>query len=818
MQYSIERRPRLLSEIRGQSAIIDDLKKRQLNNRWPKSMLMRGRYGTGKCVVGSSLVLEKGKGLVRIKDYSTGVAGFSEQRIELSSFDGEETTSQFYEETVNKTIKLSLSIGAPLEGTEKHPLLTYNKGLFEYKQLGDMIIGDEVVLKSATNVYGEGRIDYDKSSYIRSPYDSTKEVELDYPCKLTDDLGFLIGCLIANGSKYKGNYSLTTFNPNTKEQVKLAAAKSSIPLSFHDQSGSIRIKHKRHSHFLSYLMGSSFGTARYKRIPAIVLTAEKKTQIAFLKALFECDASLHKGKLEYSTASETLSEDVSSMLINMGIVPYVRTVFSKRYQRDYFRVYLTGSCLDLWGLLSGDTAKYSFSKEKKARNPNLHLFSHLRGEADRVNQEARKLLQVRKNGYYGKSNLRFPNSTKLLFKKSGRGISGEMLDKYYEYFRSLQKICDFEGIRSYLKLLREIRYEKHLYFARVTGIKEKEEITKVYDVTLPVDHNFIVNGIVSHNTTTAMAVALAMQCKKINDVGEPCMVCGSCKSILEERYDRDTHMIDGSLLGTKDSVTDTLELVNISPMQDCKRLFLIEEANQLSTAAINVFHKILENPKDNVHFIFLTMDTGKKIPPSIQSRCQTYNFKPFSVKDTMVALKEIMEEEDIWESPEIPNSFRLQGLASIANASKGSFRDALQYLERCLAGKFFSEKDIRENLGIVDESSIIKILFALLDRDESVWIDLASLDPNDVYNLVLTVMTDALQYRVTRIVSNEAYENQTKQLAAHKHFEQLLNAIERLRDASKTFIRKSDLKKVLLDYWMAASQVKQTIPVRKRRT
>lgn len=329
-------------------------------------------------------------------------------------------------------------------------------------------------------------------------------------------------------------------------------------------------------------------------------------------------------------------------------------------------------------------------------------------------------------------------------------------------------------------------------------------------------------------TTTAMAVSLAMQCRNINDVGEPCMTCGSCLSILDERYDRDTHMIDGSLLGGKDNVTDTLELVNLSPMQDQKRLFIIEEANQLSTAAINVFHKILENPKPKVHFIFLTMDTGKSIPPSIQSRCQTYNFKPFSVKDTMMNLKEIMVEEDIWESPEIPNSFRLEGLASIANASKGSFRDALQYLERCLSGGFYTPESIRENLGIIDENSIIKILFALLERDSSVWVDLNKLDPSDVYNLILTVMTDAYVYKVTDYIANENYEAQTKQLAGHYNFNPLYNSIESLRESSKTFLRNSDLKSMLVKYWSELGvpdkkegwipiSEKKDIPVRKRR-
>lgn len=318
-------------------------------------------------------------------------------------------------------------------------------------------------------------------------------------------------------------------------------------------------------------------------------------------------------------------------------------------------------------------------------------------------------------------------------------------------------------------------------------------------------------------TTTAMAVALALQCSNSNDVGEPCRECASCKSIIEERYDRDTHMLDGALVGNKDAVTDMLDLVGIAPMQDPKRLFIIEEANKLSSAAIDTLHKVLENPRKNVHFLLLSMDTGKPIPPSIQSRCQVYNFKPFTVKDTMLSLKEIMIEEGVWDSEKIPNSFRLEGLATISNASKGSFRDALQYLERCLSGGFYTPEDIRDNLGIVDESSVHKMIASFLDRDESAWFDLMRIDPNEIYKLLLTIVTNADLYRVTGIISNEIFASSIKGLAGHPSFVPFHIAIDSLRESSKNYLRKSDLIQALIDFWKSPVNSGVTItPVEKR--
>ena len=315
-------------------------------------------------------------------------------------------------------------------------------------------------------------------------------------------------------------------------------------------------------------------------------------------------------------------------------------------------------------------------------------------------------------------------------------------------------------------------------------------------------------------STAAMAVALSMQCPNINDVGEPCLECASCKSIIDETYDRDTHMIDGSLLGQKDYVTEQLDLIKIAPMQDKKRVFIIEEADQLSKGAINAFHKILEEPTENVHFILLAMSNS--IPPSIQSRCQVYNFKDFSIKDTMFALRAIMEDHGLWDNPDIPQEFKLEGLATIANASRGSFREAVQYLERCLSSEFYTEQEIRDNLGIIDESTLLATIHSFLERDTSVWYDLFSVDVKEFYNLAMNVLTFAYLYKTTGIVKNEFHESSTKAVANHKNFIALYNAFNSLRESSKTFIRRMDLIDVLSSYWEKTKPVTNGIPVRTR--
>lgn len=319
-------------------------------------------------------------------------------------------------------------------------------------------------------------------------------------------------------------------------------------------------------------------------------------------------------------------------------------------------------------------------------------------------------------------------------------------------------------------------------------------------------------------TTVAHIIAMSLQCTAVGADGNPCGICSSCKSIIEERFDRDTVMLDGSQIGQKDNIIEFTSTINIRPMYDKNRIFIIEEADQLSTGASNALLKILEAPQDNVYFILLSMVPGG-ISAAIQSRCQTFYFNPVKIKDIMLALKAIMEKEGLWSDQSIPNSFRFEGLSTIANASKGSLREAVQLLERCLIGEYWTAAAIQEALGLIDEATTYKVLIGLLNfsKDESIWNTIYSADPGELFNYFTLLLSDAMIYKTTSYIKNELYADSTRMLATHPNLDKLFTILtEYPQLIAKPYIRKADLLAALAKYYslMPMKMEERAMPIR----
>ncbi len=219
-------------------------------------------------------------------------------------------------------------------------------------------------------------------------------------------------------------------------------------------------------------------------------------------------------------------------------------------------------------------------------------------------------------------------------------------------------------------------------------------------------------------TTLAFLAAAAIQCKHKDEKGNPCGECATCKDIFDEKFSRGcTHMLDGSS-SSKDDVIDLIEqTVHTVPLHGPKHVFIIEEIDQLSTAAKNSFHKFLEKPSPYVHFILLSMadSGGSKVPQSIMDRCQPYYFKNITERDVAYTLKHILAEEGLWD--ELPAEFKKEGIFLIVNNAKGSLRRAIQFLERAMIGEFFTVKEIEDNFKFLSESSSLGTLKMMIEGE-----------------------------------------------------------------------------------------------------
>ena len=315
-------------------------------------------------------------------------------------------------------------------------------------------------------------------------------------------------------------------------------------------------------------------------------------------------------------------------------------------------------------------------------------------------------------------------------------------------------------------------------------------------------------------TTLAQIVAAMMEaCDK---QGNPDWEHPSNKSILREAFDRDVERVDGSQFSKADLVDFTAHL-KMRPMYDKRRIIIIEEADQLSTAAINALLKVMESPQPNVHFILLSMEE-KGIPGAIKSRCQVYKVKPLSIKDIMLTLHNVMIKSGYENDKNIPTSFKVEGLGEIAKTSGGSMRTALSNLERCLSAGIFTKEAIQKEFFVVDETSTLNVLRGILglSTEESMWSTLSKSNPQEIYNYMTSILASALMYDVSGYLENDYFENSYRELLSYKKDDivlayELYDILENSPCLNKAYMRKADLIGVISQFYKKAASMKNRI-------
>lgn len=212
----------------------------------------------------------------------------------------------------------------------------------------------------------------------------------------------------------------------------------------------------------------------------------------------------------------------------------------------------------------------------------------------------------------------------------------------------------------------------------------------------------------SGKTTTAKILARAVNCLNPID-GEPCNECEICKQALEGSL-IDISEIDAASNNGVDNIRDIREEVEFIPTSGKYRVYIIDEVHMLSTGAFNALLKTLEEPPKHVIFILATTEP-QKLPVTILSRCQRFDFKRISIDDIIKRLKIICAESNI----EIEDG----ALKIIAKMSDGAMRDAISILERCVAdgSEKISEDQIRELVGIPEIDYLLGMTRDILEGD-----------------------------------------------------------------------------------------------------
>lgn len=218
-------------------------------------------------------------------------------------------------------------------------------------------------------------------------------------------------------------------------------------------------------------------------------------------------------------------------------------------------------------------------------------------------------------------------------------------------------------------------------------------------------------------TTTARLLAKALNCSAAEGpTPEPCNACVSCREITAGTA-IDVQEIDGASNNSVDDVRELRESARYNPARDRFKVWIIDEVHQLSGSAFNALLKTLEEPPPRVKFIFATTESHK-LPQTILSRCQQYDFRLIPTRELLLHLRAISDKERIAVSDE--------ALARVARAAEGSVRDALSLFDQVLAfsGDEVRDEDVGALLGLIDRELLVAAAQGVLAGDSLGLLDL----------------------------------------------------------------------------------------------
>lgn len=477
------------------SEIVDFLKNPkkffEIGARIPKGILLMGAPGTGKCITGDTLI-QTSKGIIPIEDmpkYFTLNEDSTIEGLEIVTLDSKSgilkkaSASHWYNLGLQETLSIRTDSGLKIEGTPEHPVVVIDQetGHFRFKELSQIEKNDWLVTGYNTQVFG---------SYTKIP---------------SPEVAYMLGVLTGDGClTIKDRIILSTKDGEVLERIQSTSEKylgsrfsksNSRPYDYELRSAEAK------SRLISWGLGENY--AKNKKMPEWIQFAPKKYVQGFIRGLFDADGTVEKnGGISFSSSSKILVEQVQISLLNLGIVArsYERRKKYNNKIQGYVAIY-GDFVLNFKNEIGFSIKRKALRLEavcSKQRNTNVNLIP-LQGEL------------IKKVWAYAvattEENLNRKFYSENLYKNMKRYVSGERTP-------SINGMSNFiDGVSKlspYVNSLPEIAHLKNLssgnyFFTKVSEIKKGSNT--VYDLTVPVTHNFLANGFINHNTLLARAVA-----------------------------------------------------------------------------------------------------------------------------------------------------------------------------------------------------------------------------------------------------------------------------------------------------------------------
>ena len=326
----------------------------------------------------------------------------------------------------------------------------------------------------------------------------------------------------------------------------------------------------------------------------------------------------------------------------------------------------------------------------------------------------------------------------------------------------------------YTALYRKFR---PLTFSEMVGQEHITRTLKNQIIANRVGHAYLFNGgRGTGKTSAAKILARAINCLNPKD-GEPCNECEICKGAISGSL-TDIVEMDAASNNSVEDIRSIREEVNFLPTKAKYRVYIIDEVHMLSTGAFNALLKTLEEPPEHVKFILATTEP-QKLPATILSRCQRFDFKKISNGDIIKRLEIVCKESNI--------EITKEALQIVATLSEGAMRDALSILERCIQDgeNQIDEDKIKDLVGIPKMVYVHDIVEAIIryDVDKAlVTVNEVLEDGKDISNLlweIIKYVKDILLYKATNHLElySEEEKNKVKEISETVEKERLINLV-----------------------------------------
>jgi DNA polymerase-3 subunit gamma/tau len=211
-------------------------------------------------------------------------------------------------------------------------------------------------------------------------------------------------------------------------------------------------------------------------------------------------------------------------------------------------------------------------------------------------------------------------------------------------------------------------------------------------------------------TSTARLLAKSLNCEQ-GPTPTPCKVCRFCRAIQEGNCVDVVEMDAASETSIDDVRTSIIENAKYPPMEARYKIYIIDEVHDLSAKAFDALLKTIEEPPPHVVFILATTEFHR-VPPTIRSRCQRFDFHRGTIADITRRLEQVLAAEGFTAEP--------AALHLVARAADGSWRDALTALEQVIAfseGGTITAQTVYNALGLLEDETLMQLTDALLERD-----------------------------------------------------------------------------------------------------